>query len=102
MNEQFTWRASYSALLLLALSFFGTVFLFFVGIDAIEGRNDFQFFADSNTYHDANSGGLEFAEAIAVGGNFLGPLLILKLTAANYYLILLVNVVLMFLAARLM
>jgi hypothetical protein len=102
MNRQFTWRVSYTAILLLALFLFGAVFLYFVGIDALEGRNEFLFFVDSGTYHEAASAGLGFSEALAVGGNYLGPLLILKLTAANYYLILLLNVALMFVAVRLM
>jgi hypothetical protein len=102
MNGRFTWRVSYSAILLLILACFGAVFLYFVGIDALEGRNDFEFFVDSETYHEMVGDGLGFAEAIAVGGNFLGPLLILNVTSANYYLILLVNVALMFLAVRLM
>jgi len=101
MNGQFTYRVSYSAILLVALFFMGAVFLYFVGIDAIEGRNGFLFYADSSTYHEAARGGLGFSEAIAVGANFLGPLLILKLTSANYYLVLLLNVALMFLAVRL-
>lgn len=100
-NSQFSWRVSYSALLLAVLFVNGILFLYFVGIDAINERNDFQFFADSNTYHGAAEAGVGLPEAIAVGGNFLGPLIILKLTGANYYLILLFNVVLMYIALRL-
>lgn len=102
MNGQFAWRVSYTAILLFALCLFGVVFLYFVGIDALEGRNEFQFFVDSGTYHEAARGGLGITETIAVGANLLGPLLILKLTSANYYLILFLNVALMYLAVRLM
>jgi hypothetical protein len=48
----------------------------------------------------AAAGGLDHVEglvdAVSVAGNFLGPLLILKLAGGNYYLILLVNTALMF------
>jgi hypothetical protein len=86
-----------SGFLLLAFAVLGAAFLYIVGIDALEGRNDFQFFADSNTYHEAAIEGdiNVVADAVSVTANFLGPLLILKLTGQNYYLVLLVNVFLM-------
>ena len=91
-----------SGFVLLVLTVLGAAFLYFVGIDALEGRNDFQFFADSNTYYEAASGGSGdingVADAVSVSRNFLGPLLILKLTGQNYYFVLFVNVFLMFMA----
>ena len=65
MSGQFMWRVSYSAILLVTLLCFGAVFLYFVGVDAIEGRNDFQFYVDSSTYHEMVRDGLEFAETFA-------------------------------------
>jgi len=92
------------ALLLCILTLLGAIFLFAVGIDALQGRSDFQFFADSNTYHEAASGGIPtiqgIGDAIAITGNFLGPLLILWLAGENDYVVLVLNAVLMYLSIR--
>ena len=89
-----------TALLVIALVLLGCVFLYVVGIDALEGRSDFVFFADSETYHDAARGDLAgfdgIADSIAVSANYLGPLLVLKLALQNYYAVLFINAGLFF------
>jgi len=84
--------------LLLGLGLCGALFLAAIGIDALEGRNAFQFFADSRTYHEVARGDLldieAWQDAVTVGGNFLGPLAVLRLTGQNYYLVLILNVAL--------
>ena len=59
----------------------GAVFPYVVGIDALEERNAFQFFADSPPYQVNVSGGLDRrAAGRAVGGiaaDLLGPPLVL-------------------------
>lgn len=102
MNGKFTWRVSYATILLMVVFLFGVGFLYFVGIDALEGRNEFEFFADSESYHEAAAAGLPLTQTIAIGGNLLGPLLILRLTGSNYYLVMLANLVLMYIAVRIM
>lgn len=78
----------------------GAFFLFFVGEDALEGKNEFQFFADSTTYHKLSRGempgvGDDFALLdISSSTNYLGPLVVLRLMGDNVYLILLFNVAL--------
>ncbi len=88
-------RLGMTALLLVALTLAGGLFLYWIGIDALEGRNAFQFFADSGTYHTAARGdllGMEGAgDFIGVASNFLGPLLLLQMTSENYYVIMVVN-----------
>jgi hypothetical protein len=95
-------RRGLTAALLVLVTLLGSVFLFVVGIDALEGRSDFHFYADSSTYHEAargNLAGIETpADLIGIAGNFLGPLLLLRLTGDNYYLVLLVNATMMFLS----
>jgi hypothetical protein len=89
-----------AAALLALVTAVGALFLALVGIDALEGRSDFQFYADSNTYHDLARGmlpGVDGAtDLITVAANFIGPLLVLRLTGENHYLVLLLNAVLMF------
>lgn len=93
-------RLGMTALLMLVLMLAGAVFLVAVGIDALEGRSTFQFFADSGTYHTAARGDLlgveDVGNSIAVAGNFLGPLLVLKMTGENYYAVMVFNALLLF------
>lgn len=95
-------RRGLTAALMALVTLLGSVFLFVVGIDALEGRSDFHFYADSSTYHEAARGdlaGIENpADLIGIAGNFLGPLLVLRLTGDNYYLVLLANATMMFLS----
>jgi hypothetical protein len=76
----------------------GSTFLWAIGIDAINLQNDFAFFADSSTYHEAARGELAGVEGvgdfIGIAGNFLGPLLILSICAQNYYIVHLFNLLL--------
>ncbi|RKQ58703.1 hypothetical protein C8E02_1671 [Vogesella indigofera] len=87
------WQAS--CVLLIFVFFFCVTFLHYIGIDALEERNDIQFFADSWTYHKLASSSNDWlaqdVSVISVGGNFLGPLLILNLLNQNYYLVLIFN-----------
>lgn len=77
-----------------AVMIFGGAFLYFVGQYALIGRNPFQFFADSSTYHDIYSGFMPTPDGvIGVSYNFLGPLLILSATGGNIYLVMIANVV---------
>ena len=98
-----TRRRSHSALtiaLFVVLTMLGALFLFAIGIDALEGRADFPFYADSTTYHEAARGDLagidSLADMLGVTGNYLGPLLVLRLTGENYYLVMLANAAMMF------
>lgn len=72
------------------------VFLFFIGQDALNEQHAFQFFADSNTYHQIYAAGLVSfdGELIGVASNYAGPLLVLEILAGNIYLIMLLNTVL--------
>jgi len=85
-------------LLSLGIAIGGAAFLWAVGIDAINLRNDLQFFADSSTYHEVARGdviGIDgFNDFIGIAGNFLGPLLILNVCGQNYYAVLLFNLLL--------
>ena len=72
----------------------GAAFLYFIGADALVGRHPFQFFADSNTYHDIYSGFMATPDGfIDVSYNFLGPLLILSMVGGNIYLVLAINII---------
>lgn len=94
------WRHGITAMIACAVVLFGASFLALVGIDALEGRSTFQFFADSNTYHEAARGDLlhvdGWADAVTLTGNFLGPMVILALAQQNYYVVLLLNALTLF------
>lgn len=92
-------RQAPAVTLVVVLALLGALFLSVVGIDALEGRNDFQFFADSPTYHEAARGGLghvdNLADMVGIAANFLGPLVLLQLADDNYYAILALNALLL-------
>ncbi len=100
--KQIRGRYGLTAVLLALVTLLGAAFLFAVGIDTLEGRSDFQFYADSGTYHEAARGELigvdSVADVVGIAGNFLGPLLVLRLTGENYYLVLLANAVMLFMS----
>lgn len=93
------WTGVLTAGLVLAVVLGGALFLEATGVDALEGFNDWQFFADSPTYHqflrELGQGG-SWREAIGVGANYLGPLLLLGLVGDNYYAVLLLNAALLY------
>ena len=81
------------SLLALLVIMLGAAFMYFIGQDALIGQHPFQFFADSNTYHDIYSGVINTPDGfIDVSYNFLGPLIILTLLGGNIYLVLILNV----------
>lgn len=91
-----------AAAVLAAVAVLGVLFLLVIGIDALEGRSEFQFYADSSTYHELARGDLfdieGLGDLVGIAGNFLGPLAMLRLTGSNYYAVLALNTVLMMLA----
>lgn len=99
-RSRFDARLVRTGWLIAALTLLGAIFLFAVGVDALEGRVDFQFYADSATYHQAARGeivGLDtLEESVTVRTNFLGPLWFLALAGNNYYVVLLFNAALLF------
>jgi hypothetical protein len=79
------------------------LFFFVVGRDALDGNIDFQFYADSLTYEKAylaNSFSSVF-EMVSVGNNYLGPILLLDAVGGSRFLVLLVNVSILFWSIRL-
>ena len=70
-------REPFAIALVLALTLLGSLFLYVEGIDALEGRSGFQFFADSPTYHAAAAGGMvgfdSPADLVGLAANYLFP-----------------------------
>lgn len=95
-------RVAFACAWLICFALLGAVFLMLVGVDALEWRHPFQFFADSATYHEAARGGLahvsSLREMVGVAGNFLGPVMLLRAVGENYYLVMVVNIAIMMLA----
>jgi hypothetical protein len=81
------------------LALLGMAFLGWIGIDALQGRHPFQFFADSPTYHEAFAGGLDHissgADLVGIAANFLGPMMLLALAGGDYYAMVVVNAALL-------
>ena len=77
----------------LIFALLAAIFLHQVGRYALAGFHPFQFFADSNTYHDSYSGLIAGPEGfIDVSYNYLGPLIILSVLGGNIYLVMAFNV----------
>jgi hypothetical protein len=81
-------------MLMVVFALAGAVFLLVIGEDALNEQNQFQFFADSNTYINFYNG---FAntpndELIGISTNYLGPVLVLQLVQGNIYLVMLLNI----------
>jgi hypothetical protein len=83
-------------MILFALS--AAAFLMLIGQDALLLKNDFQFFADSNTYLNSYNADLfsTLTDLVKVSENYLGPVLVLRLLGANIYLVMLLNVTLFY------
>lgn len=75
-----------------------SIFLWQIGIDALNEENSFQFFADSNTYRKAYLGQLDGFDGqyVGVSANFLGPLAVLALFLGNDYMVAVFNVFVFF------
>lgn len=87
-----TFALSISAFIILA------IYLSIHGIDALEGRNPYQFFADANTYHEFNRS-IEYFDAqelISVGRNLMGPLIVVMISGDNYYIVCALNVLIFY------
>lgn len=69
-------------------------FFALVALPVLQGRMDFQFYADSPTYHAAAETMDLGLELVSVGANYLGPLLIVRTFGGSFALIYLFNVAL--------
>ncbi|MCS3555839.1 MULTISPECIES: hypothetical protein [unclassified Sphingobacterium] len=76
--------------------FFCLMFLNIWGINAIEEKIDFEFFADSETYMLLYNMGYSISELIALNWNLIGPLMILKIFSGNFYLVFLLNMLVLY------
>lgn len=78
---------------ILPFIFFGVLFLYFWGGDALSGLSQLQFFADSatyvNVYHEYKNG--SDVPLISVNSTYLGPVVLAYMLDANIYLIFLFN-----------
>ncbi len=90
------------AVLAVAIALLGALFLYGIGIDALEGNNDVVFFVDAPTYHKAARGQLDYilgaGDLVSVAANYLGPVLLIRLTGDNYYALLALNIALFYFA----
>lgn len=78
------------------------IFLYFIGIDSINGFNDIEFFADSVAYEEMYNDKLYKETGLfSVGSNFLGPIVILELTNGNRWLVFFLNCIVLFLTIHL-
>ena len=92
--------------MVVGLALLCAAFLASLGIDALEGRSEFQFFADSSTYHELARGELDHVESaadmIGVAGNFLGPFVLLRAVGNDYYGVMVINAALLVIAVMTM
>ncbi|GAQ14820.1 hypothetical protein MODO_2512 [Myroides odoratimimus] len=79
---------------------FCLLFLSFVGVEAIKETVDFQFYADTNTYVRLYNAGYTINEVAQVNLNLVGPLLILKSVFGNFYLVLFINLLVLYQTIR--
>lgn len=76
------------ALYLLASALFFVV----VGLPVLRGEIAFQFYMDSLTYHEIAAGMGPSVTAFSIGGNFFGPVLIVRVLGGSFALIYLFNI----------
>lgn len=74
------------------------IFFELIGLDAVREVVDFQFYADTPTYHMIYDLDLDYKEIINLNPNLFGPLLILNIFNGNYHLIFLTNLLLLFIS----
>jgi len=89
---------------MIMLGLCGAIFLYEVGIKALQQDISFQFYADSITYYrsleSASREFLHLKDMVQFSRNFLGPWLILELTQSNYYAVLGLNVLIFWVAVE--
>ena len=97
-------RSAQLALLLSCVAALAGFFLLTVGSDALADRSAFQFFADSKTYMRIYSGEQYLANdaLLSISDNYVGPLLLLRATRGNIYLVMLFNVTLFWISVLLL
>lgn len=73
-----------------------------IGYDALDEKNDFQFFADSITYERAAQDNIRVSDGafglIAVDANYLGPLTVLKIVNGSRYGVIAINTIMLMLS----
>jgi len=72
----------------------GALFMGLVGMAALDGEVDLQFYADTLTYERIARDeipGFDPAERVTIGGNYLGPVLLLQAFDGNRWAIMVVN-----------
>ncbi len=79
------------------------IFFFVAGRDALDGLIDFQFYADSLTYEKAylENSFNSLSEMVSIGNNYLGPLLLLDAVGGSRFLVLMVNISILFWSIKL-
>lgn len=91
-----------SSLMLVVYLLLGLAFFVALGNDALDDKNDFEFFSDSTTYEKAAEDRLAVSEGpiglIALDANYLGPITILRLVDSNRYGVIAVNIMLFIVA----
>lgn len=94
MKTKFRTLVYFSSMVVFAYA--ALIFLAMVGEAALVNQHPFQFFADSNTYHEIYRGSndLHSGSLIGVASNYLGPMTLLTIAGGNPYLILVINIVL--------
>src|SRR5688572_6231461 len=83
-----------SSLFLAAYFFAAVVFFTTIGLPALDREIDLQFYADSLTYENASQEEWFFDSLGVFGRNYLGPLMILRASASNRWLVMTLNMLL--------
>lgn len=77
--------------------FISFLFLIFVGIAAVKGDIDFDFFADSDTYMEFAEEGFTMRQVLVISPNMIGPTIILNVLFKNYFLVFFFNILILIL-----
>lgn len=89
--EDISPKVRISTLMLMGYLFLCYIFLITIGIDAIEGRIAFDFFADSETYMKLAAENVSPEELVIINANLLGPYILLRGLDSSYHLVFLMN-----------
>jgi len=93
VNRLVTFRLHVAIIISILVSLSAVIFYVFVGESVLEGQIDFQFYADSLTYEELYYSNYfdNIWKTVGFGGNYFGPILILKSFNGSRVCVLLFN-----------
>jgi hypothetical protein len=81
-----------SSIILFIYFFFAFIFLITIGIKAIKGEIDFEFYADSETYIEFAAEKHKYEEIVLLFPNLIGPTILLDIVNSSFTAVFIINI----------